>query len=56
MATEKKQKQVEKFTEFISGAEAAISVNYSGLSVAQQQQLRCLFYLFESIFIVVQLL
>ncbi len=40
MTTEKKQQQVEKFTQLINDAEAAISINYAGLTVSQQQELR----------------
>ena len=40
MTTEKKQQQVEQFTQLIKDAEAAISVNYAGLTVLQQQTLR----------------
>ncbi|MAX10922.1 MAG: 50S ribosomal protein L10, partial [Chloroflexi bacterium] len=40
MTTEKKQQQVENFTQLINDAEAAISINYVGLTVSQQQELR----------------
>ena len=40
MATEKKQQQVENFTQLINDAEATISINYTGLTVSQQQELR----------------
>jgi len=40
MTTEKKQQQVENFTQLINDAEATISINYTGLTVSQQQELR----------------
>ena len=40
MTTEKKKNQVTKFINLIDGIESAISINYSGLTVSQQQKLR----------------
>ena len=40
MTTEKKKHQVTKFINLIDGIESAISINYNGLTVTQQQELR----------------
>ena len=40
MTTEKKKNQVTQFINLINGIESAISINYNGLTVSQQQELR----------------